>query len=104
MNSKTLWSDPDFMEMVIDYVEAHSSRCEEWSFELAMSNLSGFCDEAHKIAGSAGMYGFDALGNSARLLEEAIRSGSPDYVIYRHFQNLKNQMLKAHEEALAYGP
>jgi hypothetical protein len=50
------------------------------------------------------MYGFDALGNSARLLEEAIRSGSPDYVIYRHFQNLKNQMLKAHEEALDYVP
>jgi HPt (histidine-containing phosphotransfer) domain-containing protein len=102
MNSKALWSDPDFMEMVVDYVEAHSNRSQDWSFELAMSNLPGLCEEAHKIAGSAGMYGFDALGNSARLLEEAIRSGSPVYVLYRHFQDLKKQIIQAHEEALAY--
>lgn len=36
--------------------------------------------EVHKIAGSAGVYGFDQISHSARSLEESLRSASLDNV------------------------
>ena len=102
MQYRELWHDPGFMEMVIDYVEAHFTRCEDWRFDEAMSNPAGLASEAHKIAGSAGMYGFNLLGDAARALEEAVRGSSPDYVIHRLFQDLKQNVRQAREEARAF--
>lgn len=102
MNDRELWTDPGFMQMVIDYIGSHFERCKDWPFEDAISNPAGLASEMHKIAGSAGMFGFPRMGEAARALEEAIRGGSPEHVFFRLFHDLKNQVKIAHEEARSF--
>lgn len=99
---RELWTDPDFLEMVTEYVEAHTGKCDGWQFDAAYQEPLKLAAEVHKIAGSAGMYGFPDLTDAARALETAIReNGSPE-LARTLFQDLKTRVSIAAEELSHY--
>lgn len=102
MDYRELWKDPGFMELVIDYIEAQFARCQDWTFEIAVSDRAALATESHKIAGAAGMYGFSTMGDTAGALEEAIRIGLPEELICELFQELKSNVATARDEARQY--
>ena len=52
-------------------------------------------DQAHKLAGSAGMYGFDDLGHFARELVHAIDAGAAANILSGMTQDLKSRLADA---------
>lgn len=52
-------------------------------------------DLAHKLAGSAGMYGFDDLGLLAREIVRAIDTGAPVSIIGAYTRELVGHLQKA---------
>lgn len=102
MDYRELWKDPGFMELVIDYIEAQFDRCQDWTFEIAVSNRTALATEAHKIAGAAGMYGFSTMGDTAGSLEQAILIGLPEELLYELFLELKSQVAISRDEARRY--
>lgn len=62
------------------YVDSFAGKCV--AFEAAIDGIGGdegistLRDLAHKLAGSAGMYGFDDLGHLARELVHAVDAGA----------------------------
>jgi len=99
---RELWTDPEFLEMVTEYVEAHTGKCDDWHFDAAYQEPQKLAAEAHKIAGSAGMYGFPDITDAARALESAIReNGSPESA-RTLFQDLKTRVSCAAEELATF--
>lgn len=102
MDYRELWADPDFLEMVAEYVEFHTSKCDEWDFATSMNAPDAFAAEVHKIAGSAGMYGFNDVTDAARALEKVLRDkGSPDEA-EALFKDLKTRFASAARELNEY--
>jgi chemotaxis protein histidine kinase CheA len=70
------------------YIESFQTKAMELEIAIgelqdraaALKNLRGL---AHKLSGSAGMYGFDELGGCARDLVHAIDGGSPMAAVKR---------------------
>ncbi len=54
-------------------------QAERWKTSRDASSLREAVAQAHKLAGSGGSYGFDALGQAARDFEQCVRSW-PDHV------------------------
>lgn len=99
---RELWTDPEFLEMVTEYVEAHTGKCEGWHFETAYREPLSLAADAHKIAGSAGMYGFPDITDAARALETAIRSNGTPEAAQALFEDLKNRISIAAEELATF--
>lgn len=98
MDYRELWTDPTFLEMVAEYVAAHVAKWESSDFATAYVDPMKLAGEAHKIAGSAGMYGFADLGDSARSLETAIRESAPVEDVRSLFEDIKIRVMKARDE------
>lgn len=99
---RELWTDPEFLEMVTEYVEAHTGKCEGWHFESAYQEPLNLAADAHKIAGSAGMYGFPDITDAARALEIAIRENGTSEAAKALFQDLKIRIAIAAEDLAAF--
>jgi chemotaxis protein histidine kinase CheA len=78
---------------------------DKWAaLDAAASGLSGHDPEAllllrmqaHKLAGSAGMYGFDDLGHLAREVVHAIDAGAGVPILSGMVKNLVAGLISAH--------
>ena len=99
---RELWTDPEFLEMVTEYVEAHTGKCDGWHFEAAYQEPLKLAAEVNKIAGTAGIYGFPDITHAPRALETAIReNGSPESA-RTLFQDLKTRVSIAAEELASF--
>lgn len=102
MDYRELWTDPEFLEMVTEYVDAHTGKCDGWHFEDAFQEPLKLAAEVHKIAGSAGMYGFPDITDAARALETVIRENGKKETAQALFQDLKNRIANSAEELAAF--
>ncbi len=102
MDYRELWTDPDFLAMVIEYVDAHVSKYGSLDFDPAYQDPLKLAAEAHKIAGSAGMYGFPDVGDTARSLEVSIRENGTRDEALSLFEDLKCRIAQAAEELAAF--
>lgn len=102
MDYRELWTDPDFLTMVIEYVDVHVNKYGALSFDSAYQEPLKLATEAHKIAGSAGMYGFPDVGDSARSLEISIRENGTREEALTLFEDLKTRIAQAAEELATF--
>jgi HPt (histidine-containing phosphotransfer) domain-containing protein len=65
------------------------------SGEVNAEALSALRQQAHKLAGSAGMYGFDDLGHLARELVHAIDAGAKTPIIDGLARDLASRLVGA---------
>ena len=68
----TLATDPDFAELVVDYVSDIPARIESCIGFVEAQNWPELKRFAHQIKGSAGSYGFGQITAIAALLEAAL--------------------------------
>gem|GEM_PF-5633027 len=102
MDYRELWTDPDFLTMVIEYVDVHADKYGVLTFDSAFQDPLKLAAEAHKVAGSAGMYGFPDMGDSARALEISIRENGSCEEAKPLFEDLKARIAQAAEELAAF--
>lgn len=89
------------------YIDSFPGKCA--AFEAVIGQLSAvgapadgvgavarLRDLAHKLAGSAGMYGFDDLGNLAREVVHAVDSGAGPPILGGLAQTLLQRLTAAH--------
>ncbi|HWS26193.1 MAG TPA: Hpt domain-containing protein [Xanthomonadales bacterium] len=88
------------------YIDSFPGKCA--AFDAVIEQLNGadveaavgfgakLRDLAHKLAGSAGMYGFDDLGHLAREIVHAIDAGAGTAVLGGLAQNLVERLAGAH--------
>lgn len=62
----------------------------------AVGAVAKLRDLAHKLAGSAGMYGFDDLGNLAREVVHAVDAGASPQILGGLAQTLLDRLTSAH--------
>lgn len=84
------------------YLESFPSKGESLSAALQALEMTFHAEQvralrdlAHKLAGSAGMYGFDDLGLLAREIVRAIDTGAPISVIGGYTRQLVGHLQKA---------
>jgi len=71
-----LGDDPDMAELVDEYVAVLADRMQEIRGAVIAEDRRRIEFLAHQIAGSAGSYGFDPIGEAARRVEQAASKGS----------------------------
>jgi HPt (histidine-containing phosphotransfer) domain-containing protein len=76
----TLGDDPDLAELVDEYVAALAGRMQEIERALAAGDRRRVEVLAHQIVGSAGMHGFQTIGQAARRVEEAAAGGNAELI------------------------
>ena len=75
----------------IDRTKAHGR-----SLEYELPGRDQLEAIAHRINGSAGMFGFTDLGMAAEELEEALRDECDDEVLSRHIHRLRQEIDRLH--------
>jgi HPt (histidine-containing phosphotransfer) domain-containing protein len=76
-----LSGDPDLAELVAMFVEEMPERVANLGGALEARDWERLGRFAHRLKGSAGSYGFPAVGRGAARVEDAIRSGLPEIQI-----------------------
>lgn len=71
----------------IDRTKAHGR-----SLEYELPGRDQLEAIAHRINGSAGMFGFTQLGTAAEALEEALRNQCDDEVVSQHVDRLRQEI------------
>jgi HPt (histidine-containing phosphotransfer) domain-containing protein len=79
----TLGNDPDLGELIDEYVAALGSRVADIERAAAAGDRRRIVVLAHQMVGSAGGYGFRAIGEAARRVVEAAPKGAPDLLAER---------------------
>jgi HPt (histidine-containing phosphotransfer) domain-containing protein len=67
-------------DVVATYLRTIAERCESLLQVLRETTRpdAGIAEAAHALAGSAGMFGFERVASTGRLLERAILTNTPD--------------------------
>lgn len=68
--------DPDFQELLVDFVSAMRQRSTDLKTALADGHLDELRRQAHQLKGAAGGYGFDEVSEVAAELENACQLSS----------------------------
>ncbi len=76
----TLGDDPDLAELVDEYVAALAGRMQEIDRAAAAGDRRRIEVLAHQIVGSAGMHGFQSIGEAARRVEAAAAGGNAELI------------------------
>jgi len=76
-----LSGDPDLAEIVAMFVEETPERVAGLGSAFEARDWKRLGRLAHQLKGSAGSYGFPAVGRGAARVEDAIRSGLPEIQI-----------------------
>lgn len=63
--------------------------------DFSPGSMAGLRDLAHRLAGSAGSYGFDSLGEAAKTLDEALDIEAPGVAQRRQIGLLVADLLQA---------
>ena len=74
----TLGDDPDFAELVDEYVAALAGRIREIEGAVSADDRRRVEVLAHQLVGSAGMHGFHTIGEVARRVEAAASGGGAE--------------------------
>ena len=74
----TVGDDPDMADLVDEYVAVLADRMREIRGAVMAEDRRRVEFLAHQIAGSAGSYGFDPIGEAARRVELAAFRGDGD--------------------------
>jgi HPt (histidine-containing phosphotransfer) domain-containing protein len=77
----TLGDDPDLGALVDDYVAALAGRIADIEGAMAAGDLRRAEMLAHQLVGSAGMHGFQTIGEAALRVEDAAHRGSLDVLV-----------------------
>lgn len=67
--SEKFVEDPEFLDIVLDFVEGLEKRMRDLSNALDEENFANLEDTAHRLSGSAGLFGYHAMSELASLLE-----------------------------------
>lgn len=73
----TLSHDPDYLDLVQDFVAEMPSRQAAIRSYLSEGNLVQIQRAIHQLRGACGGYGFPSLTDSAAIIEESIKAGQP---------------------------
>lgn len=65
--------DPDMLELVQEFVAELPGRVDELSTSLSSGDSEQLQRIAHQLSGACGGYGFPAIGDMARALENRLR-------------------------------
>jgi histidine phosphotransfer protein HptB len=84
----SLADDPYLGEIIDQFVDAMSDRVDELRARLAAEDWESLRRAAHQLKGSAGSYGFGAVGEAAAILEDAIGHAEPEERITQTAQEL----------------
>lgn len=75
--------DPDFAELIDDYVAAMPQTIQDMESAVAERDWSHLLRQSHRLRGSAASYGFTTIGAAAGALESAIFHGSTGVILNR---------------------
>lgn len=71
--SETLGNDPEEKELIASFFQGLTIRMEELSRAIPLNDFSTIAQLAHKIAGSAGLYGYPGLSDVASDLQKSAK-------------------------------
>jgi HPt (histidine-containing phosphotransfer) domain-containing protein len=72
----SMTSDPDMVELIEMFVAEMPGRADAIRTAFHCSQWKALADEAHRLRGSAGGHGFNAVGVTAGTLEDLVRAQS----------------------------
>ena len=84
----SLADDPYLGEIIDQFVDAMPDRVDELHSRFAAEDWEGLRRAAHQLKGSAGSYGFAAVGQAAAKLEDAIDHAQSEEVVAQAAQDL----------------
>lgn len=68
-------ADPEFAALIEQFADDLRARASEIQAELEAENFDGIRRVAHRIKGAAASYGFPQVGQTAQVVEQALRAG-----------------------------
>jgi len=75
--SEMVQEDPDSLEIVLDFVEGIEARIDKMAAAVQEKNFTTLEMLAHRLGGSAGLFGYNQLSSLASLLEGVAKNGNP---------------------------
>ena len=72
----TLASDPDFVDLVIEFVNEIPGKRKAIQAYMACGDVAQLQRAIHQLRGACGGYGFQSLTNAAAEIEESMKSGN----------------------------
>ncbi len=72
----SLATDPDFADLVHDFVNAIPAKCKMIEQHIAMGELNHLQRIVHQLRGACGGYGFPILTEAASVIDESFKAGS----------------------------
>jgi CheY-like chemotaxis protein len=87
--------DPNSLVIIVKFITGLQTRLDELRKALQLVDYVRLENEAHRLNGSAGLYGYSELSRLACLLELSAREQRLEQC-----QNLYNSLMKAHQDIL----
>lgn len=87
--------DPEFQALIRDFVSDLAGKLDTITRARTAADREALATEAHRIAGSAGAYGFERLGATARACEQQVRGGGDDGAVDRAADALEAEIRAA---------
>lgn len=88
--------DPDMMEIVRDFAAALPERRRSLQASLSENDMDALQTAAHQLKGAGGGYGFQAITDTAALLELGIKEGADESAVKDLCQNLCDVLDSVH--------
>ncbi len=83
--------DEDLKSLIPEFVKNREKDVIELRQFVTQKDLKGIQSIAHKMSGNAGSYGFDGLGDIAKIMEEAAKNGN-EKVIQEEIEKMKEYL------------
>jgi len=86
---KSVYADDELMaDLITNFVNGLESYCNDIENGIKTSDLTVAQRRAHQLAGAGGSYGFGAITEIAKALEEAVQTGAPVSTILEYLREL----------------
>lgn len=90
-----LAGDPDLQQLVDEFVWKLPGKADAMQKELARGDIATLTHLAHQLKGSAGGYGFPAISDAARHLEQTAKATKDLEAISDHIRELADLCRRA---------
>jgi HPt (histidine-containing phosphotransfer) domain-containing protein len=84
--------DNDLKDLIPKFLSNREKDMEEMMSAYEGDDFDTICSVSHKIAGNAGGYGFDAMGDIAREMEHESKDGKDKEKIKGYLDGIRNYL------------